>query len=94
MGARRKRNRGEPTVGNRREPPPLTEPSIVPCLFGDGISAKSTDGIVNLVAWNELPYFGGETEERRIVARLAISDRAARTLLMELQRVLFAKPHH
>ncbi len=76
------------------EAPPLTEPVIVSCLYADGAAVTLVDGVVRIVAWNELPHFGGETEERRIVVRLAIPDSAARALVVELQRILVARGQH
>lgn len=56
----------------------LTEPIIQDCKFITGMSMESSRGSYRLVAWVELPYLGGETRERRIVSRLAMTKQTAR----------------
>lgn len=53
---------------------PLNEPEIIPCLYITGIGVEIADSIVRMVGWVSLPSLGGETEERRIVMRVAMSN--------------------
>lgn len=67
----------------------LTEPIPVPCLFVTGWDIEtSRDGSVRLIGWVDLPYLGGQTRERRIVARYAMSDSIAREMMAKLRRKL------
>lgn len=73
--------------------PPLTEPEIVPCLFVTGLAIEIADSVVRLVGWVTLPSLGGETEERRIVMRVAMSNTQARNFQSILRKGLSAGKH-
>ena len=68
---------------------PLTEPETVPCLLVTGAAIDTAYGIIRIVGWNHCPVLTSETEERRIVVRMALTESAARNLARELQRVLY-----
>jgi hypothetical protein len=63
---------------------PLTEPQVIPCLHITGAGLEFTSAGARFVGWVNLPDLGGETRERRIVVRFAMSDALAR----DLERVL------
>lgn len=68
--------------------PPLTEPVPCPCLFVTGGAFEISDGSIRLVAWVEMPNLGGEMRERRIVARLAMSQATGLDVLAALSDIL------
>lgn len=74
-------------------PAPLTEPDIVHCLYVTGIGIEIADSVVRFVAWVSIPAMGGETEERRIVSRFAMSNSQARNLQNVLKRGLSRGGH-
>jgi hypothetical protein len=71
---------------------PLTEPEIIHSLFVDGLGLEVSGSIVKLTGW---AHVGGHDvgPERRVVARLAISNSEARRLQAAL-RVALAKGGH
>jgi hypothetical protein len=71
---------------------PLTEPNTIPCLYITGIGLEISD-VVRVVGWVHLPALGGETEERRIVVRFAISNTQARNLQTTLKKGLSRGGH-
>lgn len=83
-------------MGRRAEPDvdygsniPLTEPTIVPCLFVTGAAIDTAYGVIRIVGWSHCPVIGGDSEERRIVVRIALTESAARTIVRQLQQVLY-----
>ncbi len=72
------------TDGEDHEPP-LNEPVIIPCVYASGFEVQPEDGIIRLVAFVRLPDFGGETTERRIVARAVMTPSTARALSAALR---------
>lgn len=72
------------TDGEDHEPP-LNEPVIIPCVYASGFEVQPEDGIIRLVAFVRLPDFGGETTERRIVARAVMTTETAIALNASLQ---------
>lgn len=77
----------------RRNDVPLTEPEIVPCLFVTGNAVDTSTGCIRLIAWSHMPALGGEMEERRIVARIAMSEAIAHELYSQLHNIFFGKVH-
>ncbi len=73
--------------------PPLTEPLIVPCLFATGAGVERTPHSLRLVFWVHTPNLGGEAEERRIVARLALPLDAAHVVTKALTTALRDRGH-
>jgi hypothetical protein len=71
----------------------LTEPVIVPCLFVTGWGIEIADGSVRIIGWVDLPYLGGQTRERRIVARFAMSDGTARQFNSDFRKKLLRDKH-
>lgn len=76
-----------------RERVPLTEPEIVPCLYVTGLAIEIADAVVRFVGWVHLPALGGETEERRIVVRFAVSNVQARNVQAVLKKGLARGGH-
>lgn len=72
---------------------PLTEPEIIQCLYITGIGIEIADAVVRLVGWVSVPSMGGESEERRIVMRCAMSNTHARNFATVLRKG-FAKGGH
>lgn len=72
---------------------PLTEPEIIPCLFVSGFGIEIADSVVRLVGWVHMPSLGGETEERRIVLRCAMTNSQARNFQMVLRKGLTRGGH-
>lgn len=72
---------------------PLTEPIIVPDVFVTGFGLEMADSHVRLVCWVDLPPLSGQTEERRICARLAMTDEVARQLSSYLRGFLSHDTH-
>lgn len=66
----------------------LTEPEIIHCLYITGMAVEIADSVVRLVGWVSLPTLGGQTEERRIVLRCAMSNEQARNLQTVLRKGL------
>lgn len=89
MARRNNKNTGVSAMGQRSNAP-LTEPEIVPCLFVTGAAIDTATGCVRIVGWNHVPALGGETEERRVVVRVALPPRTAHDLAAQLQDVLDA----
>lgn len=71
-----------------KQPPSLTEPVIRECLYMTGGAIDVSEGTVRLVAWVEAPDLGGQTTERRIVARLAMTKRTARAMVGQITEYL------
>jgi hypothetical protein len=71
---------------------PLTEPEIIPSLFLDGVGLEVSGSIVKLTGW---AHVGGHDvgPERRVVARLAISNSEARRLQAALRTALARGGH-
>lgn len=72
---------------------PLSEPEIVPCLYVTGVAIEIADTVVRFVGWVKLPALGGETEERRIVVRFAMSNSQARNFQTVLRKGLARGGH-
>jgi len=66
--------------GNHEGEFPLVEHVQVPCLYVTGLAIEADDHVVRLVGWVAMPDLGGETVERRIVARLAMPIITARRM--------------
>lgn len=81
-------------MAEKPPPPPLTEPVIIPCLYVTGLAVEVTRHAVRLVGFVELPDLGGETHERRIAGRLAMTLEAALALRDDLSAVLGASRGH
>lgn len=79
--------------GRAAEPSPVTEPVIVNSVFITGGAIEVTDSCVRIVGWEQQPAMSGEMVERRIVARLAMSNGVAREIVAALRRGL-AKDGH
>ena len=73
-----------PNETKEPDPPPLTEPLIVSCIFVTGAAVERTQHVVRLVGWLTTPDLGGEAIERRIVVRFAMPIDAARRLAREI----------
>ncbi|WP_119270883.1 hypothetical protein [Taklimakanibacter deserti] len=71
----------------------LTEPTPIPCLLVSGWDIEIIGGTVRLIGWVELPYIGGQTKERRIIARHAMTDEAGRLLMSRLRKKLARGGH-
>jgi len=71
---------------------PLTEPIIRPCVFITGWGVEISDS-VRLIGWCELPDLGGETRERRIEIRAAMTNPVGRELERKLNRLLTKGGH-
>jgi len=63
---------------------PLTEPLIISCVYCNGIDVTPEGEVLRMVGWVVIPSLGGETEERRIVARLVMSRTAAGNLAQSI----------
>lgn len=74
--------------------PPLTEPTICPCLFITGGAFEISEGSIRLVAWVEMPDLGGQTRERRIVARIAMTKLTGGDLNASLSEILARRDVH
>jgi hypothetical protein len=59
---------------------------IAACFAGGAF--EISEGSLRLVAWVEVPNLGGETRERRIVARLAMPRITGDDVLTALSQVL------
>lgn len=68
--------------------PVLTEPVIIPCVYLTGAAVEVSRHSVRLIGWVDLPDLGGETTERRIQVRAAMTVGAARVLRDDLVKVL------
>lgn len=78
---------------SRHKQPPLTEPTIVGCVFVTGMGVEIADDVVRFVGWNHLPALSSESEERRIVVRYVMSNSQARSFLSVLRRGLVRGGH-
>ncbi len=74
--------------------PPLTEPVTCPCLFITGGAFEVSEGSIRLVAWVEMPHLGGETRERRIVTRIAMTKVTGGDLNASLSAILARREVH
>jgi hypothetical protein len=74
--------------GAEEQETPLTEPVTCSCLFITGGAFEVSDGSIRLVAWVEMPSLNGQKRERRIVARLAMSDITGGDLNASLSEIL------
>lgn len=75
-------------VTNGAAEPALTEPVKRDCLFVTGGAFEVAQGTIRLVMWSEMPDLGGESRERRIVARVAMAKRTAREVCALLSDAL------
>lgn len=57
---------------------PLTEPTIIPCPYVNGMQAILDGPVLRFVGWTTVPAMGGETDERRICIRFAMPVPAVR----------------
>lgn len=69
-------------------PPPFSEPIVIPCLFVSGAACEFMAGFARVVAWVDLPNLPSEPYERRIIGRWVMPDDVARELLHEMQKGL------
>lgn len=67
---------------------PTTEPLIVPDLFITGATVERNSHIVRLVGMVRIPRVGNESEELRIVVRLAMPVDAARDLHRAIEQAM------
>lgn len=74
--------------------PVLTEPVIIPCVYLTGASVEVSRHAVRLIGWVDLPDLGGETTERRIQVRAAMTVEAGQALRDDLAKVLRASRGH
>lgn len=51
----------------------FTEPNVIPDVFVTGAAVESSNHIVRIVGWVQLPYLSGDAEERRIVVRFVMA---------------------
>jgi hypothetical protein len=73
-------------MATRAPQSPLTEPVMVDCLYVTGTAIESDEHVVRIVGWVEMPHLmGSETEERRIVVRVAMAAPTARDLCDDLK---------
>lgn len=68
--------------------PRFSEPTVFSSLFMTGFEVEVTHGFVRIVGWEELPLVGYDGPERRIIARIVMSNEAARDLIRELVETL------
>jgi hypothetical protein len=68
---------------------PLAEPLIVTCQYITGGRMWIDEGsILQFIGWVAIPMMGGESEEHRIVTRLAIPLGVAKQLVGEFRAML------
>jgi hypothetical protein len=64
----------------------LTEPVIIPCVLISGGTFEFSDGVIRFIGWVDVPYIGGQTRERRICVRFAMSEVTGRVIQSALRR--------
>lgn len=67
---------------------PLTEPLVVPALYCTGVGIEFVPHAVQFVFWTHTPDLGGESQERRITARIALPEDAARAFAQTMARTM------
>jgi hypothetical protein len=76
------------------ESPAIAEPVVVPSVFITGGIIEVTDSCVRFVGWEQLPDLNnGEMVERRISARLVMSNEVARDLVANWRNALTKGGH-
>ena len=73
---------------NKSPDGPLTEREVTPDLHATGAGIERTPHTVRMVFWSHLPPLGSESEERRIVGRIAMPVDAARMFSRALAEAL------
>lgn len=72
---------------------PITEPIVINSVFITGGVIEVTDTCLRLVCWEQTIGLCGESAERRIVMRIAMSTTTARDIAAGLRKTL-AKGGH
>lgn len=71
------------------DPPRVTEPEAVPCIFCEGITIEVRADFIRIVGWIDLETVGYEAvPERRIIARAAMPISVARELIRDLRKAV------
>ncbi|MGX9145897.1 hypothetical protein [Mesorhizobium sp. 128a] len=76
------------TTDGHGETPKLTEPEPLPSLFVTGCAIQVVEeSIVRLLFWTELPAFGGQQQEARLQARIAMPVKVFKGLVSDGRKV-------
>ncbi len=75
------------------DPPNITEPQTVPCLFCSGFHIETDEAFIRIVGYADLGMVENERSERRIIARVVMPISTARALLTDIRKKL-AKGGH
>jgi len=71
------------------EPPRMTEPEVVPCIFVEGLAIEVRDEFIRVVGYIDLETVGYEVvPERRIVVRASMPTNVARALIRDLRKAV------
>lgn len=80
-------------MAQHSQPPQMTEPKIVSCLFMTGYDIEVTDSFVRIVGWVDLPVVGHDQPERRVIMRAVMPNNVARALQRDLRKGLTRGGH-
>ena len=80
-------------MAEKAEPPRITEPKPVDCLFCSGFHLEVDESFIRIVGYADLEMVEYERNERRIIARVVMPISAARALLADIRKKL-AKGGH
>lgn len=72
---------------DEERPAPITEPVIAHDVFANGIDVEAINGDFRLTAWVDV------SSERRIMARLVVTNDAARALAKDLKKAVSKGGH-
>lgn len=71
----------------------MTEPTVIPCIFVEGVEIEVRDEFVRLVGWIDLETAEGHEPERRIVVRAAMPSLVTRALVRDLRKAVARGGH-
>lgn len=77
----------------KTDPPHITEPQTVPCLFCSGFHVETDDAFIRIVGYADLAMVENGGVERRIIARVVMPINTARSLLADVRKKIARGGH-